>query len=139
RPLPPGATVLLGSDANGRDLLSRTPWGARVSLSSGCLANFSALALGISLGSVAAYFGGWMDMVLMRFTDIMMAFPVVLFSIALIGILYSSGLHGNLLVIAAVIVLFDWTAVARIVRPPVLAITGEVLVEAARALGTPPR
>jgi peptide/nickel transport system permease protein len=119
-------------------LLSRTLWGARVSLIIGCLANFSALALGISLGSVAAYFGGWMDMVLMRFTDIMMAFPVVLFSIALIGILYSSGLHGNLLVIAAVIALFYWTAVARIVRAQVLSIKEKEFVEAARALGTHP-
>jgi len=138
RPLSPGATFWLGSDANGRDLLSRTLWGARVSLIIGCLANFSALALGISLGSVAAYFGGWMDMVLMRFTDIMMAFPVVLFSIALIGILYSSGLHGNLLVIAAVIALFYWTAVARIVRAQVLSIKEKEFVEAARALGTHP-
>jgi peptide/nickel transport system permease protein len=138
QPLPPGKTFLLGSDANGRDLLSRTLWGARVSLIIGFLANFVSLALGISVGAVAAYFGSWMDMALMRFTDIMMAFPVLLFSIALIGILYSSGLHGNILVIVAVIALFYWTAVARIVRGQVLSIKEKEFVEAARALGTHP-
>ena len=138
RPLPPGnPNFLLGSDANGRDLLSRTVWGARVSLIIGFLANFVALSLGITVGAVAAYYGRWMDMVLMRFTDIMMAFPVLLFSIALIGILYSSGLHGNLLVIVAVIALFYWTAVARIVRGQVLSIKEKEFVEAARALGSP--
>lgn len=138
RPLPPGMNFLLGSDANGRDLLSRTVWGARVSLIIGFLANFVALSLGISVGAVAAYFGSWLDMLLMRFTDIMMAFPVLLFSIALIGILYSSGLHGNLLVIVAVIALFYWTAVARIVRGQVLSIKEKEFVEAARALGSHP-
>src|SRR6202165_1375905 len=111
-PLSPGGTFLLGSDPNGRDLLSRIIWGARISLFIGFVANGLALFVGITVGALAAYFGRWFETALMRFTDIMMAFPVLLFSIALIAIIQ----RGSVLVIVAVIALFYWTAVARIVR-----------------------
>lgn len=136
RPLPPGPAFLLGSDANGRDLLSRIVWGARVSLFIGFLANGLAIVVGISVGIVAGYFGRWVDTVLMRLTDVMMAFPVLLFSIALIAILQRGG---NVLVIAAVIALFYWTAVARIVRGQVLSLRETEFIEAARASGGRPR
>lgn len=131
RPLPPGSPFLLGSDANGRDMLSRIIWGARISLFIGFFANGLALFVGISIGALAAYFGKWFETALMRLTDVMMAFPVLLFSIALIAIIQ----RGSVLVIVGVIALFYWTAVARIVRSQVLSLKEREFVEAARALG----
>ncbi|MDQ6709395.1 MAG: ABC transporter permease [Candidatus Dormibacteraeota bacterium] len=135
QPLAPGSTFLLGSDANGRDLLSRIIWGSRVSLFIGFIANGLALVVGVVVGILAGYFGKWVDTILMRFTDVMMAFPVLLFSIALIAILQRSG---NVLVIAAVIALFYWTAVARIVRAQVLSLREKEFIEAARSIGGRP-
>jgi peptide/nickel transport system permease protein len=136
RPLAPGSAFLLGSDAIGRDLLSRIIWGARVSLFIGFVANGLALVVGLCVGIVAGYFGKWVDMILMRFTDVMMAFPVLLFSIALIAILQRGG---NVLVIAAVIAFIYWTAVARIVRGQVLSLREKEFIEAAKAGGGRPR
>jgi peptide/nickel transport system permease protein len=133
-PMPPSGTFLLGSDPNGRDLLSRIIWGSRISLLIGFVANGLALIVGVSIGAMAAYFGRRLETMLMRVTDIMMAFPVILFSIALISIIQ----RGNVLVIVAVIALFYWTAVARIVRGQVLSIKEKEFIEAARALGTNP-
>ncbi|MEO6795364.1 MAG: ABC transporter permease [Candidatus Dormibacter sp.] len=135
QPVAPGAMFVLGSDANGRDLFSRIIWGSRVSLFIGFVANGLALVVGVTVGILAGYFGKWVDTVLMRFTDVMMAFPVLLFSIALIAILQRSG---NVLVIAAVIALFYWTAVARIVRGQVLSLREKEFIEAARAIGGRP-
>lgn len=136
RPIAPGSIFWLGSDPNGRDLFSRLIWGARVSLFIGFIANGMALIVGVVIGTAAAYFGRWVDMILMRFTDVMMAFPVLLFSIALIAILQRGG---NVLVIAAVIALFYWTAVARIVRGQVLSLKEMEFIEAARSSGGAPR
>ena len=136
RPIAPGSIFWLGSDPNGRDLFSRLIWGARVSLFIGFIANGMALVVGVVVGTIAAYFGKWVDMILMRFTDVMMAFPVLLFSIALIAILQRGG---NVLVIAAVIALFYWTAVARIVRGQVLSLKEVEFIEAARSSGGAPR
>jgi len=135
RPIAPGSIFWLGSDPNGRDLFSRLIWGARISLFIGFIANGMALIVGVVIGTVAAYFGRWVDMILMRFTDVMMAFPVLLFSIALIAILQRGG---NILVIAAVIALFYWTAVARIVRGQVLSLKEVEFIEAARSSGGAP-
>jgi peptide/nickel transport system permease protein len=136
RPIAPGSVFWLGSDPNGRDLFSRLIWGARISLFIGFIANGMALIVGVVIGTIAAYFGKWVDMILMRFTDVMMAFPVLLFSIALIAILQRGG---NVLVIAAVIALFYWTAVARIVRGQVLSLKEVEFIEAARSSGGAPR
>jgi len=136
RPIAPGSVFWLGSDPNGRDMFSRLIWGARISLFIGFIANGMALVVGVIVGTVAAYFGKWVDMILMRFTDVMMAFPVLLFSIALIAILQRGG---NVLVIAAVIALFYWTAVARIVRGQVLSLKEVEFIEAARSSGGAPR
>jgi peptide/nickel transport system permease protein len=132
RPIPPGGAFILGSDPIGRDLLSRLIWGSRVSLFIGFLANAIALTVGVTVGTVAAYLGRWVDIVLMRITDVMMAFPVLLFSIALIAILQRGG---NVPVIAAVIALFYWTAVARIVRGQVLSLKELEFIEAAKSSG----
>src|ERR1700738_5356394 len=135
RPLAPGSAFLLGSDAVGRDLLSRIIWGARVSLFIGFVANGLALVVGLCVGIVAGYFGKWADMILMRFTDVMMAFPVLLFSIALFAILQRGG---TVLGIAGVIALFFSSGAARIVRGQVLSLREKEFIEAARSGGGRP-
>ena len=134
-PLAPGGTFLLGSDPNGRDLLSRIIWGSRTALFIGFVANGLALVVGVTVGALAGYLRGWFETILMRLTDIMMAFPVLLFSIAIISIIE----RGSVLVIVAVIALFYWTAVARIVRGQVLSLKEREFVEAGRALGGGPQ
>jgi peptide/nickel transport system permease protein len=129
-PLPPGGRFLLGTDDLGRDLLSRLIYGAQVSLTIGVLANLLAVVIGVAVGSISAYAGGWVDMVLMRITDIMMAFPVLLFAIALIAITGPS-LENVILVIA----ILYWTTTARVIHGMVLSLKEREFVEAARALG----
>jgi peptide/nickel transport system permease protein len=122
---------LFGTDSNGRDLLSRILYGAQVSLLVGVLANTLAVALGLMIGSVAGYFGGWLEILLMRFTDIMMAFPTLLLAMALVAILKPS-----LWIIIVVIGLVYWTWIARVVYGQVLALRDRDFVTASRALGS---
>ena len=124
------AEFLLGTDANGRDLLSRIFYGARVSLTVGVLANLLAVALGIIIGVTAGYLGGWVETILMRFTDIMMAFPTLLLAMTLVAILKPS-----LWIIIVVIGLVYWTWIARVVYSQVLAMREREFVIASRALG----
>jgi peptide/nickel transport system permease protein len=134
-PLPPNHKFLMGTDDLGRDLLSRLIYGARISLTVGVLANGLAVIIGVSIGATAAYVGGWVEAILMRFTDIMMAFPILLFAIALIAIT-SPSLTNIILVIA----ILYWTTTARIIYGMVLSLKEREFVEAARALGaTGPR
>jgi peptide/nickel transport system permease protein len=125
-----GAEFLLGTDANGRDLLSRIFYGARVSLTVGVLANLLAVALGIIIGVTAGYLGGWVETILMRFTDIMMAVPTLLLAMTLVAILKPS-----LWIIIVVIGLVYWTWIARVVYSQVLAMREREFVIASRALG----
>ena len=121
---------LLGTDANGRDLLSRILYGAQVSLTVGVLANLLAVGLGLLIGVVAGYMGGWIETVLMRFTDIMMAFPTLLLAMTLVAILKPS-----LWIIILVIGLVYWTWIARVVYGQVIALREREFVIASRALG----
>ena len=125
-----GPRFPLGTDSNGRDLLSRILYGAQVSLTVGVLANALAVALGVMVGSVAGYFGGWLETILMRFTDIMMAFPTLLLAMALVAILKPS-----LCIIIVVIGLVYWTWIARVAYGQVLALRERDFVTASRALG----
>ncbi len=130
-PLPPGSgRFVLGTDPLGRDLLSRIIYGARVSLVIGLLANGLAILIGVTVGAVSAFYGGLVDTILMRFTDIVMAFPVLLFAIALIAITGPS-----LATIILVIAILYWTYTARVIHSMVLSLKEKEFVEAARALG----
>ncbi len=130
QPLPPSPKFPLGTDLLGRDLLSRMIWGARTSLVVGVLANSVAVGIGAVVGLMAGYFQGWIGILLMRFTDVMMAFPALLLAIALAAILKPS-----LGIVALVIALVNWVQVARVVYAQTLSLGQRDFVEAARALG----
>jgi peptide/nickel transport system permease protein len=129
-PLPPGAPYWLGTDLLGRDLLSRLIWGARASLIVGVVANGAAVLLGTALGTLAGYAKGWLGAAIMRFTDLMMAFPALLLAIALAAILRPS-----LWIVALVIALVNWVQIARVVYTQTAALSEREFIEAARALG----
>jgi peptide/nickel transport system permease protein len=125
-----GARFLLGTDANGRDLLSRILYGARVSLLVGVLANLMAVSLGTAVGSIAGFLGGAVETLLMRFTDVMMAFPTLLLAMTLVAILKPS-----LWIIIVVIGAVYWTWIARVVYGQVVALRDRDFITATRALG----
>jgi peptide/nickel transport system permease protein len=132
-PVPPGPHFLLGTDENGRDVLSRLIYGARVSLTIGVVANGLAMVIGVLIGMVSAFFGGWVDTVLMRLTDIVMAFPILLLAIALIAVTGPS--VGNIILVIA---LLYWTYIARIIHGMVLSLREREWVTATRTLGVNP-
>jgi peptide/nickel transport system permease protein len=132
-PLPPDAHHWLGTDALGRDVLSRLIFGARLSLAVGGAAMLVTLLIGVSIGVVAGYSGGLLDALLMRLTDLVLALPALLIAIALAAVLEPS--TRNLLLVIALV---SWTTVARVVRGEVNALRHRDYVTAARALGIGP-
>ena len=129
-PLPPGGAYRLGTDLLGRDLLSRLIWGARASLTVGFVANGVAVLLGVFVGALGALTRGWLGVAIMRFTDVMLAFPVLLLAIALTAILKPS-----LWIVALVIAFINWVPIARVVYSEVAALREREFVEAATAVG----
>jgi peptide/nickel transport system permease protein len=129
-PLPPNSEFLLGTDLLGRDLLSRLIYGARTSLVVGVLANGVAVLLGTVLGVTAGYARGVVGSVIMRFTDLMMAFPALLLAIALAAIFQPS-----LLIVALVIAMVNWVQIARVIYTETTALAERDYIEACRALG----
>jgi peptide/nickel transport system permease protein len=129
-PLPPNATFWLGTDLLGRSLYSRLIYGARTSLIIGILANGAAVFIGTFLGIVAGYLKGKIGTVIMRFTDLMMAFPALLLAIALAAIFKPS-----LWIVALVIALVNWVQIARVVYSQTVALVVQEYIEAARAIG----
>jgi peptide/nickel transport system permease protein len=121
---------LLGTDTVGRDTLSRALYGARISLSVGVLAVAMYLTIGFVLGALSGYFGGFIDSLIMRFTEIMMCFPTFVLILILVGIVGPN--VGNIIL---VIGLFGWPGVARLVRGQVLQLRELDYVTAARAIG----
>lgn len=129
-PLPPGGPYLLGTDTLGRDLFSRLLFGARTSLVIGLVANGIAVAIGLFIGIVAGYVRGFFGNLLMRFTDLMMAFPALLLAIVLAALL-----HPSLWIVAMVIALVNWVQVARIVYTETRGLVERDFIMAERSLG----
>jgi oligopeptide transport system permease protein len=122
----------LGNDQVGRDLLSRLVHGAQVSLFVGILAQVLILGIGLTVGGIAGFFGGRIDNLLMRFTDVFYAFPDLLFVIII-----TSALGASLQNILLAIGLVTWTDMARLVRAQLLTLRERDYVNAARSLGAP--
>lgn len=130
QPISPNTQYWLGTDQLGRDMLSRLLWGGRISLLVGIVGNGLAVLIGVTLGATAAFTGGWVDTSLMRFTDVIMGFPVLLLAVALISLLRPS-----LGIVILVIGLVYWTYLARIVYGQVKSLRERDFVLAARSIG----
>jgi len=130
RYLAPSAENPMGTDRFGRDILSRTLYGARISLSIGFIAMAIGVGLGTLIGAVSGYFGGIVDSALMRFTDMMLAFPRLILLIVIIALFEPS-----IFLVVVVLGLTGWMGIARIVRSEVLSLREREFVQAARALG----
>jgi peptide/nickel transport system permease protein len=129
-PLPPNEKFLLGTDLLGRDLLSRLIYGAQTSLIIGVVANGIAIFIGTLVGVCAGFIRGWTGAVLMRLTDLMMAFPALLLAIALAAILQPS-----IWIVALVIAMVNWVQVARVIYSETIAIASREFIAVERTLG----
>jgi len=130
RLLAPGASHWMGTDQFGRDILSRMLHGARVSLSVGLVAVSIYVTLGVLVGALAGYYGGWVDMVLMRLVDVLLCIPtffLILMVVAFVG--------PSLLNIMVIIGLTAWPDVARLVRGEILSLKERDFIQAARVIG----
>lgn len=132
--LGPGGRFLLGTDSQGRDVLSRVLYGARLSLAVGLISQAVSVTLGVGLGLAAGYYGRWVDATLMRLADITLAFPTLLLLIAV-----AAAVKPSLPVVFLVIGVVGWAGMARLVRGQVLVIKHAEHVTAARALGAADR
>jgi peptide/nickel transport system permease protein len=130
RPLGSSAKFLLGTDTTGRDVLSRLLFGARISLTVGVTATLLQITLGLALGAVAGFFGGWLENGITRVIDIMLAFPVVLLGLTAAAV-FTPSVSTTILVIAAT----QWMYMARVTYSMVLSLKEWQFVEAARAVG----
>ncbi len=131
---PPGGRFPLGADTQGRDVLSRVLYGARLSLAVGLISQTIAAALGITMGLVAGYYGRWVDGLVMRLADVTLAFPTLLLLIAI-----AAAVRPSLPVVFVAIGVVGWAGMARVVRAQVLSLKATDFVTAARALGAPDR
>lgn len=131
-PAGPSLRFPLGTDQLGRDVLSRIIYGARISLIVGVAAMALTMLIGVAIGLVSGFFGGAVDFLLMRFTDVMLSLPFLLLAMALVAVLRPS-----LLSVLLVIGLVSWTQVARVVRAEALSMTARDFVLVARSLGAP--
>lgn len=127
---PPSRLHVLGTDNIGRDLLARLVWGARISLLVALVSVGGAASIGVTLGLLAGYLGGWVESVVMRIVDVFLSFPAILLALALVAVLGA----GVTSVITALTLVF-WTQYARVIRASALAEKQKVYVEAATAVG----
>lgn len=154
-PKPPGGSDLLGTDNLGRDVLSRVIYGARVSLTVGIAAMLTATGIGLTIGLLSGFYGGKLDMGLMRFTDMNLSIPAILLAVAFAGLmdgkalhLHPAWLHWSFLDVhlrrgmASVFLIIGfvcWPGMVRVIRAQVLTIKEREFVQASRALGHPTR
>lgn len=139
---PPSFVHWMGTDELGRDVLTRILYGGRISLSIGVMAMAIAIVVGVVIGGLAGYFGGWVDNILMRFTDMMLTFPqlfiLIVFSLALRDLPIES-LRGtafaSVFSIVLVISVLSWMSVARLVRASFISLKEQEFIEAARSVG----
>jgi peptide/nickel transport system permease protein len=124
-------TYLLGTDSQGRDLLSRLLFGSQISLFIGFVAMFVAVTLGIFFGSVAGYFGGWIDNLIMRLVDILLAFPRLLLLLLIVSVYPDAGIF----VVIAILGATGWMGISRLVRAEFLRIKELDYAHAARSFG----
>ena len=140
-PTGPSSEHPFGVDKLGRDVFSRTVYGSRVSLEVALIATGIAVLIGVAIGLVAGFYRGWIDTVLSRLTDVVLAFPILLLGLGLAAACsgadgcFSGLIQPGLPVVIMVIAVINWTYIARIVRGQVLSLREKEFVEAARSLG----
>ncbi|MBW7995747.1 MAG: ABC transporter permease [Candidatus Glassbacteria bacterium] len=131
---PPSAAHPFGTDSLGRDLLSRVLHGGRISLAIGVLAVLISGLVGTTVGAVAGFAGGWLDEVLMRITDIVLAFPTALLALAVMAV-FEDPTIGKIFIVLGLV---GWANIARLVRAEVMAVKERDYVTAARSVGVGP-
>jgi peptide/nickel transport system permease protein len=133
---PPYRLFLLGADPAGRDVLSRALYGSQVSLTVGLLGLLISFTIGLLLGGISGYFGGWIDTLIMRSTELLLSIPGIYLIIALRGV-FPTSLPSQQVYLAIVVILafIGWASLARIIRGMVLSIRRQEYVAAAEALG----
>ncbi len=133
----PAGIYLFGTDQAGRDIFSRTIYGARISLSVGVVAIFIVLPLGMLIGGLSGYLGGWVDNLLMRIVEALMAFPTFYLLLFLFGVTYKWDISPTqrYYVIVLILSLIGWTSLSRVIRGQVLSIKRMEFIEASLAAG----
>jgi oligopeptide transport system permease protein len=129
--LSPSAAHWFGTDLQGHDIYARTIYGARASVTVGLGATLAVFIVGGALGALAGFYGGWVDALVSRVTDVFFGLPLLLAAIVLMGVLH----HRTVWMVIAILALFGWPQVARIARGGVLEVRGSDYVLAAEALG----
>ncbi len=129
--LPPSAAHWFGTDLQGHDIYARTVYGARASVTVGLGATLIVFVVGGALGALAGFYGGWVDALVSRVSDVFFGLPLLLAAIVLMGVLH----HRTVWTVIAILALFGWPQVARIARGAVLEVRGSDYVLAAQALG----
>jgi peptide/nickel transport system permease protein len=143
---PPSAEHPFGTDRIGRDILARTIYGGQISLMIGLLSVVVEITLGVTIGAVAGFYGGWIDSILMRITEAMLSIPSLLLLLVMAKffgnkipdiVFFGRTLSGSVVVIIVIIGVTKWMGLARIIRSNVLSLKETEFVLAARALGVP--
>ncbi len=121
---------LLGTDSLGRDMISRTIYGGRISIAIGLIGTITALIIGVIIGAISGFAGGWLDNLLMRFVDVLYGLPYMLIVIIMMAIL-----GRNIAILFVAIALVSWLTIARVVRGQIISLKHSEYVEAARTMG----